>query len=135
MVKNKMVQIIADNLPPNEDQNNICAFPCNGAIRYLFNLCGYSIEIYYEFLDNFYKVRIENRRNNQSGNVAFLTKSRRFHKTLKELLKENGLCPKRFENHVIGVIKMLRLHVEFYGNLDYLLTECVPDLKFDGFFL
>lgn len=135
MVKNKMVQIIADNLPQGEAQNSICVFPSNGAVKCIFDLCGYSVEVYYEFLDNFYKVRIENKHNNQNSNVAYITKSRQFHKALKKFLKVNGLSRKCFENHLIALIKMLRLHLDCYGNLDYLQTEYVPDLKFDGFFL
>ncbi len=135
LVKNKIAQIIADNLPQGEVQNSICVFTSNGAVKYIFNLCGYSVEVYYEFLDNFYKVRIENKRNNQSSNVAYITKSRQFHKALKKFLKENGLSRKCFENHLVALIKMLRLHLDCYGNLDYLQTEYVPDLKFDGFFL
>ena len=135
MVKNKMVQIIADNLPTEEAQSSVRAVLCNGAVKYTFDLCGNSVEVYYECIDNFYKVRIENISNNQSDNVVHLTKSRQYHKALKKFLKANGLPRKSFENHLIALINILQPQLDCYGNLAYLQTEYVPNLKFDGFFL
>ena len=135
MVKDKIIQIIHTNLQKYIEINDIKVYPCNGSLKYIFDIDNYHFEILYDYIDNFYRIVIEKSHNNQLQNITFLTKSRKFHKDIKIILKKFSLSRKSFEDHM----KAFSIHIgeimEKYENLNCLYETYISDLNFDGIFI
>lgn len=135
MVKSEIIQIITDNLYPYLTADGVYAYPSNGLTKYIANLQGYLLEIQYEFVDNLYRIRIEERKNNQTGQIFLLSKSKSFHRVLKKTLHEDIFPKKEFRSHVTCLCKIVRKQLDDRDNLDEFITSYASDLKFDGIFL
>ncbi len=135
MVKNKIIQIIHTNLQEYVKINNVAIDPSNGMIKYVFDIDDHHFEILYNYVDNFYRTVIEKRHNNQLQNVIFLTKSKKFHKDIKIILKTFNLSSKSFEDHMNAFTLYMGEFLEKYGTLNYLDETYIPDLSFDGIFI
>lgn len=94
MVDNKIIQIIYTNLKEYVTIEDIKYFPGNGLAKYIFNVSDYHFEISYEFIDNFYRIKLEKKHNNLLQNIVFLTKSKKFQKDIKSMLKDLKLSRK-----------------------------------------
>ncbi len=94
MVDNKIIQIIYTNLKEYVKIEDIKYFPGNGLAKYIFNVSDYHFEISYEFIDNFYRIKLEKKHNNLLQNIVFLTKSKKFQKDIKSMLKDLKLSRK-----------------------------------------
>lgn len=134
MVNDKIVQIIKSNLKEYVNENNIKFIPSNNILKYVIDFKCYYIEICYFFIDDFYRIKIENRKNNILNNVCFLTKSKLFQKEIKGLLKKNKQ-KSIFENHIIVFTFLLKEQLKLANSLEEFESKYLPDLKFDGLFL
>ena len=135
MVKSEIVQIITDNLYPYLMADGVCLYPSNGLTKYVAKLRDYQLEISYEFTDNLYRIRIEERKDNQIGYVFLLTQSKNFHRTMRKSLRENGFSKKDFKFHVLCLCKIVRKQMNDRDNLDAFKMLYAPTLKYDGIFL
>ena len=132
MVKNKKIQIIHTNLQEYMGINDVAMYPSNGLIKYVFDIGDYHFEILYNYVDGFYRIVIEKRHNNQLQNVIFLTKSKKFQKDIKIILKKFNLSRKSFEDHMnaftLYIVEILKKH----EGLNCLYETYISDLNFDG---
>lgn len=139
MVDRKINQIISSNLMKHINKSDIKCHPSNNLLKYTFNIKGYNkqycVEIIYFFTDDFYRIKIEYRKNNQLQDFVFLTKSKLFYRDIKMALKERDLTKKSFENHMIAFTNILKKTLDSDNNLDCLRDIYIPNLKFDGVFL
>lgn len=135
MVDNKIIQIIYTNLKEYVKFEDIKYFPSNGLAKYIFNVSDYHFEISYEFIDNFYRIKLEKKHNNLLQNIVFLTKSKKFQKDIKSMLKDLKLSRKVFENHINAFSAHIRKILEKYQYLNYFEETYISDLKFDGIFI
>jgi len=135
MVDNKIIQIIYTNLKEYVKIEDIKYFPSNGLAKYIFNVSDYHFEISYEFIDNFYRIKLEKKHNNLLQNIVFLTKSKKFQKDIKSMLKDLKLSRKVFENHINAFSAHIRKILEKYQYLNYFEETYISDLKFDGIFI
>lgn len=134
MVNDKIVQIINSNLKEYVNESNVKFIPSNNILKYVIEFKGYYIEICYFFIDDFYRVKIENRKNNILNSVSFLTKSKQFHKEIKRRIRKNKL-KNMFTNHIIELTYMISEQLMKTNNLDDFQLKYLPNLKFDGLFL
>lgn len=134
MVNDKIVQIINSNLKEYVNESNVKFIPSNNILKYVIEFKGYYIEICYFFIDDFYRVKIENRKNNILNSVSFLTKSKQFHKEIKRRIRKNKL-KNMFTNHIIELTYMISEQLMETNNLDDFQLKYLPNLKFDGLFL
>ena len=135
MVDNRIIQIIYTNLKDYVIMEDIKYLPSNGLAKYIFNVSDYHFEISYEFIDNFYRIKLEKKHNNLLQNIVFLTKSKKFQKDIKSMLKDLKLSRKVFENHINAFSAHIRKILEKYQYLNYFEETYISDLKFDGIFI
>ena len=135
MVDNRIIQIIYTNLKDYVNMEDIKYLPSNGLAKYIFNVSDYHFEISYEFIDNFYRIKLEKKHNNLLQNIVFLTKSKKFPKDIKLMLKDLKLSRKLFENHINVFCNYIRTYLEKYECLNYLEETYNTDLRFDGIFI
>ena len=135
MVENKTIQIIHTNLQEYIEIDDIKLYPYNGLLKFIFYINDYHIEILYDYMDGFYRIAIEKRHNNQLQNIIFLTKSKKFHKDIKILLKKFNLSKKSFEDHMNAFTMYIGELLKKYENLNYLYETYISDLNFDGIFI
>lgn len=135
MVDNRIIQIIYTNLKDYVNMEDINYLPSNGLAKYIFNVSDYHFEISYEFIDNFYRIKLEKKHNNLLQNIVFLTKSKKFQKDIKLMLKDLKLSRKLFENHINVFCSYLINILEKYEDLNYFEETYISDLKFDGIFI
>lgn len=135
MVDNKIIQIIYTNLKEYVNIEDIKYLPSNGLAKYIFNVSDYHFEISYEFIDNFYRIKLEKKHNNLLQNIVFLTKSKKFQKDIKLMLKDLKLSRKLFENHINVFCNYISKNLEKYECLNHLVETYNSDLRFDGIFI
>ena len=135
MVDNKIIKIIYTNLKDYVNIDDIKYFPSNGIAKYIFNVSDFHFEISYEFIDNFYRIKLEKKHNNQLQDIVFLTKSKKFQNDIKLMLKDLKLSRKVFENHINVFCSYLIKILEKYEDLNYLEKTYNSDLRFDGIFI
>ena len=135
MVKSEIVQIITDNLCPYLTADGVHVYPSSRLIKYVANLRGYLLEISYEFRDNLYRVRIEEMENNQIGDIFLLTQSKKYHRDLRKLMRQNRLSKKELKSHVICLCEIVRKQLDDCNNLDAFRMLYAPTIKYDGIFL
>lgn len=134
MVDNKIIRIIHSNLNDYVNVDNIKFYPNNGFVKYEMRFKSCCIDIIYYPVDNYYRIKFEKKYNNQLQNIVLVSKSKKYHKDIKKLLKVNKLSSKSFENHIICFTYLLSKLLSDYGDLVH-LEKYVPDLKFDGIFI
>lgn len=135
MVDNRIIQIIHAYLKEYVNIDNIKIFPSNTLMKYIFNIFDYYFEISYDFIDNFYRIKLEKNHNNQLQNIIFLTKSKKFQKDIKLMLKDLKLSRKAFENHINAFCAYVRKILEKDKCLNFIEETYISDLKFDGIFI
>ena len=135
MVDNKIIQIIHTNLQEYMKINDVAMYPSNGLIKYVFDIGDYHFEILYNYVDGFYRIVIEKRHNNQLQNVIFLTKSKKFQKDIKIILKKFNLSRKSFEDHMNAFTLYIVEILKKYEGLNCLYETYISDLNFDGIFI
>ena len=131
----EIVQIITDLLQPYLTTDNVYTYPSNSTIKYIVNLPNYLLKIQYNFIDNFYSVRLEENKDNRIGEIIFLSKSKDFQKVLKKTLRKKGFSKKVFKYHIACLSEIVREQLDTYGHLDSFKTAYISNLKFDGIFL
>ena len=129
------VQIIKEILCSYLTTDGVCAYISNGLIKYVIHLRDYVFEIQYELADNFYRVRLEEWKNNQIVQTYFLSKSKKFHKVLKKKLRDNGLSGRSLECHITCLCKIVQDQLNAPNGLHDFQTLYISDMKFDGVFL
>lgn len=134
MLNDKIVQIIISNLKEYVSESNVKFIPSNNILKYVIEFKGYYIEICYFFIDDFYRIKIENKKNNILNSVIFLTKSKQFHKEIKRRIRKNNL-KNTFPNHIIEFTYMIIEQMIETNSLDDFQLKYLPSLKFDGLFL
>lgn len=135
MINSEILRIITEILHPYLTTDGVCAYPAISLIKYVVNLRDYCLEIQYDYRDNFYRVRLEERKNNQIGQVLLLSKSRAFQKALKKAFRRQGLSQKNFEHHMVCLSKIIREQLDNYNDFDGFQATYISNLKFDGIFL
>ena len=135
MVDNKIIQIIRTNLKEYIVIDDVKAFPSNGSLKYIFRISSCYFEIIYSLTDNFYRIKLEKIINNETKDVIFLTKSKRFQKDIKLKLKNLKLSKKVFENHIYAFTNYISEILKKYENLNYFDQTYISDMKFDGYFI
>ena len=135
MVENKVIQIVFSNLKEYVKVEDINFFPSYGVLKYIFVISGYYFEITYDFVDAFYRIKLERVNNDGSRDIIFLTKSKRFQKDIKLALKRLNLSRKSFENHINAITMFIGDILARREGLNYFCETYVCDLKFDGIFI
>ena len=135
MVENKVLQIIYTNLKNYIEVNDVLFHYDNGLQKYTFKIYNYCFEIFYDFIDKFYRIRLEKEYHNQIQSSNFLTKSKKFHNDVASMLKTLNLTDKKFENHIYAFTRYVSLHVQTYKDLNCFDKAYNCDLKFDGIFV
>lgn len=135
MVENKIIQIIHNNLQEYMKIDDIAMYPSNGLIKYVFDINDYHFEILYNYVDNFYRIVIEKKHNNQLQNIIFLTKSQKYHDDIKKILKKFDLSSKSFEDHMNAFTLYIVEILKNYETLSYLSETFISDSNFDGIFI
>ena len=135
MVTSKIMLILYSNLSRYLKTEDIFSYQSNNAFKYVIKINTYKIEILYEFVDNYYRIKLENWHNNAVQRITLLTQSRMFQKDIKKNLKKNKLSVKSFENHMRCFSTLIGKVLDDYNNLKYLECLYATDLKFDGIFL
>ena len=115
--------------------DDVCVYISNGTMKYVIPLRDCVLEIHYELMDNFYRVKLEEWKNNQIEKICFLSKSKRFHKALKRKLRAKGLSKKTLVCHIVCLCEMVQEQLCTPNGLRDLQTQYIPDMKFDGVFL
>ena len=131
----EIVQIFNAVLGPHLTFDGVFSYPSNGLTTYVVTLHDYSLEIRYDFIDNFYTAKLEERKNNQIGEIVLLSQSKRFHKDLKTELQKNKLTKKDFQSHMFCLGQMIRAQLDTQDNFDRYKIKYPSDRKFDGIFL
>lgn len=134
MIIESIVSIFVLNLSDYLCTDDVCVVNNNRSINYVVNFQESLIEIAYDFVDSFYRIKIEDRHNNQLQNTILLTQSKKFHNQIKKQLKSKKLSPKSFENHMLCFAELINIWLE-NNNLSISIAEYSSDLKFDGLFL
>ena len=134
MVKDSVLQVIQSNL---SEMIKFSGVSCDGLTRtltYEIYMQNCYIEINYEYIDQFYKIKIENNYDGHTS-VVLLTKSKKFHKEIKKYLKAKNLSKRKFSDHIYCLIAILKNILEVNEYADFFEKEYVPDLKYDGIYL
>ena len=139
MVENKVTQTILSILGEYVINGDVKFVPTNNWLNYYFKIhCGYqiySIHVAYEFVDSYYKIKIEDITHNQLENIILLTSSKGFHKKVKGFIKANKLNNKSFLDHVTAVSVVLKNSMHTTGAFNELMEIYPQDLRFDGYFI
>mgnify|MGYP001625680671 FL=1 len=134
MVRDNVLQIIQSNL---SERIKFSSVSCDGLMRtltYETYMQNCYIAISYEYIDQFYKIKIENNYGDHTS-VVLLTKSKKFHKEIKKYLKAKKLSKREFSDHIYCFIIILKNILEANECVDFFEKEYVPDLKYDGIYL
>lgn len=134
MVDN-IIKVIYSNLKEYVKIDDVKSFLSNGSLLYIFNIANYHFEILFDFTDNYYRVKLEKKYNNQLQNIVFLTKSRKFKEDIILMLKNLELSRNVFKNHINAFCVYLKMLLQKYRHLNYLEEAYNSDLKFDGIFI
>ena len=86
-------------------------------------------------MDSFYRIRFEIMINNEIKDVIFLTKSKKFRKDIKSMLKTLKISRKTFDNHISAFTAYLSKILKQFKNLSCLEEMYTPNLRFDGIFI
>ena len=136
MLENKIIQIIYAELKDYLKIDDIKAFPTSGSVKYIFDISEYCFEVSYEVIDNFYRIKMEKKQYNQIQNVIFITKSKKFKKDIKLILRELKLPGNAFQNHIIAFCVYIRKILGEYKHLNcFEQMYNISNLKFDGIFI
>lgn len=135
MSEDKIVKVIYENITKDANVRNVVSFPTYNMFRYAFSLGEYCFEIEYDFMDSFYRIKAEIVKHNAIENIIFLTRSKRFKKDIKSILKKLNLSKKTFENHIIAFCSLLNSVIAEDKDSNYFEQIYISDLKFDGIFI
>ena len=135
MVEDNITKMIQTTLMEYVKINDAAMFFSNGLMRYVFDIDYHHFEITYDYVDRFYRIIIEKRHNNQLQNVVFLTKSKKFHKDIKRILRKNNLSKKSFEDHMNAFALYIVETLENHNSLNCLYETYICDLNFNGIFI
>ncbi len=119
----ELLNLIKDNLANVFKEEEIYQTAANNEFKIIFSNYKYYIEICYNMFDEYYKIRYEDKINQQ---IYFLTQSKTYHKLVKKYLRKQKLKKRNFENHIIIFIQILKDDI-FNKKLKY-----SRNLKFDG---
>ena len=135
MVDNRIIQIINSRILRYADAETVCFFSSNGVLKYVMQIRDFRIEVSYDIIDQFYKIRVEKNKQNEFQNTIFLTKSKKFYKDIKRQLQRCKLSKKSFKNHMIAFLNILENWLKEYNNVDFIGKTYPSNLKFDGIFI
>lgn len=105
----------------------------DGCVKYIINLRHCNIEIVYYIIDEFYQIKIQTTIN--TDGIIFLTKSKKFKKDIKKILKRHLMKRKNFEDHILAFCLLLKDLLDNSECLYSSIEQYKMDLKFDGLFL
>ena len=129
------IQIIKEILGSYLKEDDVRVYISNGMMKYVIPLRDYVLEVQYELVDNFYRVKLEEWKNNQIEQTCFLSKSKKFHKALKRKLRNNGLSKKMLVCHIACICEIVQEQLCIPNGLHDFQGLYIPDMKFDGVFL
>ena len=132
MVENRITHIISNGLAKHIKNGNVKCYPTYNIFRFVFYIDDWLFEISYFFIDDYYKIKMEN---NHLQKVIFLTKCKKFHRDIKQIIKGFKLSKKSFENHIVAFIANINQALEKHENLNYVDETYISDLNFDGIFI
>ena len=112
---------------------NISHLCLDGCIKYTITTSKIFVEISYNIIDGFYRIKIETKIGEYE--ILFLTRSKRFRKQIKDFLKKRKLNPREFNNHIVAFCFLIRNLFEDYRYLTRMKDEYEENLKFDGVFV
>jgi hypothetical protein len=134
-MSNPISNVLYSELSDFIDNDNIVVSCDLGGFKFVFSIREYNIEIYYEFIDSFYRIKIENWRCGSLQNVLFLTKSKKYKKTIKKMLRTQKNKGKKIAEHMLCFALIIKNALIEQANLNSIEVEYKPDDKFDGIFL
>ena len=136
MISNAIIQIINEGLSKFSNNFDAKCYHGNSILKFVFNVNHYFFEITYFYVDDYYRIKMENWKNNAPEDTVFLSKSKQFRKDIRKTLKKLKIQKKSFANHIRGLLFLINKFLLedgdlkfFYANYDSL------DLKFDGIFI
>lgn len=132
---NDPISNILQNILSDYISNNVIISCCDGGLKFSFNISEYYVEIYYEIIDSFYKIKIEDWKFGSLQNVWFPTKSKIYKKTIKKMLRTQKMQRKKLENHLFCFALIIKNCLIEQGNLNSFEVVYKSDEKFDGIFL
>ena len=134
MAENALIPIIKSNLDPYVKQESIQCPMGVGYKKCIFDIEDYHFEIFFKVPDISYQIKMEKICDDQSKIVVNLTKSKKFGKEIKRILKKNKLCRKSDFDHCVSFSLFLKNLLESGHDLSYIEKTYIPDLEFDGIF-
>ena len=115
------------------NKKDIVVSQSDGCIKYQIFFKKCKLEISYYIIDEYYSVKFES--NIDIYSISFLTKSRKFKKDIKKILRKYHMESKYLKNHIVAVCLLLK---ELLDDSEYFVSSIEKykaDLKFDGLFL
>ena len=135
MVKDKIREVICVNLTDYLKDDAIGHTVDGNRCKYSFAVQEFGVEICYDFIDNFYTVKLENRYNNILNGVMLLSKSREFKKAVMKTLKTHKLKDNSWESHMCAVVLLIKQELDEKKNLLGFDRFDNADCGFDGIFI
>lgn len=135
MVKDKFDQVVYSILKDELRKEDIKCVVNGQECKYIFRLKEASCEFVFDFIDNFYKIKLEFFQNNNLMDVVYLSKSLQFKKQILRTIKKENLDPKAIQSHIVAVFLIIKSEMKSNGSLFDLKQIYPPNMKFDGIFL
>lgn len=134
MVEDALVPIIKSNLHPYVNEDSVKSLMGIGYKKSIFDIGNYHFEIFFKVPDISYQVKMEKICDDQSKIVVNLTKSKKFGKEIKRIMKKNKFYRKSDFDHCVSFSLFLKNLLKSGHDLSYIEKTYIPDLKFDGIF-
>jgi len=135
MVENQVISIFNSNLSEYIDKQDIGFFPKNRSYTYILKFKDYIIEIYYEYVDSYYRIKIEFLDNNEIIDILLLSKTFNYKKQIYTYMKKNKLSKKSFLNHMIAFTNTINEMCKTSINIDEMKKVYNKEMKYDGIFI
>ena len=132
MIGNNVFENYFFNLSNAATPNDIMFTSDNISCKYTIDLKLYYIEIYYEYMDNFYRIKVEDK---NACEILFLTKSKAFKKDVKKAICKNKLNDHDLKSHINVFCLLFKSVIDNQETFVCLKERYKENLKFDGIFL
>ena len=135
MVKDSIQQIIYSSLHNYIKEDNIQYIVEGHRIEYIIKIHEFLIVLSFDYIDEFYTVKLENWHNNFLNNITKLSQSKDFNKSVRKIIKQHKMNYYIFQSHVMAIFFLIRKKLDEQKSLSEFEQLFHSNLKFDGIFL